>query len=60
MINYDSVRKESIKDHHPDWPRIPDHLYRILAIGGSDKTNALLNLIKWLDDDSYIVIDKIY
>ena len=46
MINYDSVRKESIKDHHPYWPRIPDHLYRILAIGGSDKTNALLNLIK--------------
>ena len=39
------------------WPYIPDHLYRILIIGGSGsgKTNALLDLIKEQDD-----INKIY
>ena len=36
-------------------PHIPDHLYRILIIGGSQETNTLLNLIKEQDD-----IDKIY
>ena len=38
-------------------PYIPDHLYRILIIGGSGsaKTNALLNLIK-----NQLDIDKIY
>ena len=39
------------------WSYIPDHLYRILIIGGSrsGKTNALLHLIKEEDE-----IDKIY
>ena len=39
------------------WSYIPDHLYRILIIGGSrsGKTNALLHLIKQEDE-----IDKIY
>ena len=39
------------------WPYIPDHLYRILIIGGSGsgKTNTLLNLINEQND-----IDKIY
>ena len=55
MKNYD----ESVEiNHNPDWPNIPDHLYRILIIGGSGsaKTNVLLDLIKhqWPD------IDKIY
>ena len=38
-------------------PYIPDHPYRILIIGGSgsEKTNALLNLINSQSD-----IDKIY
>ena len=41
MINFDDVTKENIKEHGPNWPRIPDHLYRILIIGdsGSRKTN---------------------
>ena len=41
----------------PNWSYIPDHLYRILIIGGSGsrKTNALLNLIEDQPD-----IDKIY
>ena len=48
MINFDYIRKEDIlTEHNPNWPKIPDYLYRILIIGGSGsgKTNALLNLI---------------
>ena len=43
--------------HHPNWPYIPDHPYRILIIGcsGSEKTNTLLNLINNQPD-----IGKIY
>ena len=43
--------------HNKNWPYIPDHLYRILIIGGSGswKTNALLNLIENQPD-----IDEIY
>ena len=44
-------------EHNSKWPRIPDHPYRILIVGGSGsgKTNALLNLINNQPD-----IDKIY
>ena len=55
MKNYD----ESVEiDHDPNWPYIPNHLYRILIIGGSGsaKTNVLLDLIKHQPPD----IDKIY
>ena len=47
MFNFDYITKEDIKEHNPNWPKIPDHPYRILIIGGSGsrKTNALLNLI---------------
>ena len=40
------------------WPYIPDHLYRILIIGGSGsgKTNALLDLIKEQDDINKICL----
>ena len=57
MINLDSVTNEKNKEHNEKWPYIPDHMYRILIIGGgeSGKTNALLNLIIQQDD-----IDKIY
>ena len=57
MINLDSITNENNKGHNKKWPCIPDHLYRILIIGGSGsgKTNALLHLIKEQDD-----IDKIY
>ena len=56
MINFD-VLKEETKEHNPNQPQIPDHLYRILMIGGSGsrKTNSLFNLISQLAD-----IDKIY
>ena len=48
MINYDDVTKENIKCNNLNQPRIPDHPYRTLIIGGSgsEKTNVLLNLIK--------------
>ena len=25
MINFNDVTKENIKEHIPNWPRIPDH-----------------------------------
>ena len=57
MINLDSIISENNKEHTEKWPYIPDHLYRILIIGGSGsgKTKTLLHLIREQDD-----IDKIY
>ena len=57
MINLDSITNENNKEKNETWPYIPDHLYKSLIIGGSgsEKTNALLNLIRKQDD-----IDKIY
>ena len=57
MINLDSITKENNKKHNEKWPYTPDHLYRIIIIGGSGsgKTNALINLINEQND-----IDKIY
>ena len=52
MFNFDYIdyiTKEDIKEHNPNWPEIPDHLYRILTVGGfgSGKTNTLLNLLNY-------------
>ena len=46
-----------IKEHNPNWPKIPDHPNRILINGcsGSGKTNSLFNLINYQRD-----IDKTY
>ena len=57
MINFDEYTNKNKRKHNPNWPCIPDHPYRILIIGGSgsEKTNALLNLI-YIQPD----IDKIY
>ena len=57
MINFDDVIKEETKEHNPNCPEIPGHLYRILIIGGSGsgKTNSLFNLINHQPD-----IDKNY
>ena len=56
-MNFDGVTKENIKEHNPSWPKIPDHPYIILMIGGSasGKTNSWFNLINEEPD-----IDKIY
>ena len=57
MINLDSITNENNKEHNEKWPYIPDHLYRIVIIGGSGsgKTKAWHNLIKEQDE-----IDQIY
>ena len=51
------MKKKKKKQHNESCPYIPDHLYRILIIGGSGsgKTNVLLNLI-----NNQPEIDKIY
>ena len=58
MINFgDVIVKESIKEHNPNWPPIPNHPYRIFIIGssGSGERNLLFNLIS-----QQPAIDKIY
>ena len=57
MINFDDFINENKTEHNLKWPYIPDHLYKILIVGGSGsgKTNELLNLINNKPD-----IDKIY
>ena len=57
MFNFDYITKEDITEHNPNWPEIPDHLYRVLIAGGSGfgKTNASLNLVNHKID-----IDKMY
>ena len=56
MTNFDDYTNEN-KIHNSKWPYIPDHPYIILIIGGfgSEKTNALLNLVK-----NQPAIDKTY
>ena len=56
MFNFDFLTRENIKKY-PKWPEIPDHLYRIVIVGGSGsgKTNPLLNPINYEPD-----IDKVY
>ena len=60
MINLDSITSKNNRKRNEKWSYIPDHLYRILIIGGSGsgKTNTLLNLIK--KQDYHDVIGKIY
>ena len=36
MINFDHVRKRTIKTNNRNWSQIPDHQYRILIIGGTE------------------------
>ena len=44
MIYFDNCTNENKTEHNSKWPYIPDHLYRIIIIGGfrSGKTNVLL------------------
>ena len=57
MINFNNFTNKNKSEHNSKWPYIPDHLYRILVIGGSrsGKIIALLNLI-----NNQLDIDKIY
>ena len=47
MINLDSITNKNKKEHNEKRSYVPDHPYRIIIIGGSgsEKTNALINLI---------------
>ena len=47
FVPFDHVIKEETKEHNPNWPKTPDHQYRILIVEGSvsGKTNLLFNLI---------------
>ena len=63
MFNFDYITKEDIEEHNPNWPKIPDHPYRILIFrgSGSGKANALLHLINHeLDIDKKIFMLKIH
>ena len=57
MIHFDNYVNENKTEHNKNWPYIPDHLHRMLIIGGSGsgKTKALINLI---NEQNHI--DKIY
>ena len=37
MINFDDYTNENVIEHNSKLPYIPDHLYRILIIGGQEK-----------------------
>ena len=60
MFILDVIGNENKKEHNGKWPYIPDHPYGMLIIrsSGKGKTFVLLNLIK--EQDSEILIDKIY
>ena len=61
MIHFDNVAKENIKEHNPNWSQIPDYLYRISIIWGSEsgKINSLFNLIsQQLDTDEIYLYAK--
>ena len=49
--------EKNIKEHTPNWTKIPVNPHRIFIVGGSESlnTNALLNLVNHESD-----IDKIY
>ena len=57
MIIFDEVTGENTQRNNLYWLQIPSHQYKILSAGcsGSEKTNALLNLINHQPD-----LDKIY
>ena len=58
MINFDEYTNENKMEHNLNGPYIQDHPYRILIIGGSgsEKTNALLNLINNQPDTEKIYL----
>ena len=45
MINFDYIKKENIKEHNPNWPRILDHPCRLLITEGSRITRQVTNQI---------------
>ena len=63
MINYANVTTgENNTRYNLNWSYIPGHPFTIIIIGDlrSGKMNAVLNLIKYKDNDDCNVNDKIY
>ena len=60
VINFDDITKENAKEHKLNWPNIPDHLFRMLIIGGSGsaKTNTLFHLSLQVDIDTICLYAK--
>ena len=56
MIKF-AVTEQNVIEHNPNWPKVSDHLYRILITDGprSRKTKTLINLINNQPD-----VDKIH
>ena len=52
MVDFDGVTNKNIKEHNPNWPQIPDHLFRVLVFGGSGsgKSNSSVNWINHQQD----------
>ena len=42
MTNFDDVIKKETKEHNPNWPKIPDHPYRILIVANQQISNQIL------------------
>ena len=42
MFNFDYITKDDIKKHNPNWPKIPDHPYKILIVGDSGHGNKCI------------------
>ena len=57
MANFDEYTNKNKTQHNSNWPYIPDYPYKIPIVDGwgSEKTNALLNLI-----NNQLDIDKVY
>ena len=54
MINYDYIEKEIIEQHNSNWPRIPDHPYKILILGAQDLEKGMYYLI-WKKNKMVII-----
>ena len=63
MFNYDKTTlQKNINKDNLNWAQIHNHSHRIFIVGGSgsEKTSALLNLIKQQDDDYRIIEFYLY
>ena len=67
MFNFDDITKEDIKEHNPNWPKIPDHPYRISIVAGSleglkpnIQKSTIRNTIPQITLAEYIYIMNIY
>ena len=48
LVNLDKITRENIFERNLCWPKIPEYPYKTLKVRGqgSEKTNALFNLVK--------------